>query len=57
MSQSMRVLGTSTKGGSAPTAQLTRGGNRARARATVGSQSLRIGESATSAGAGLNIGV
>jgi hypothetical protein len=58
MSQSMRVLGASTKATVAPAARVTRGNqSRSRVRATAGSQGLRIGESATSAGAGLNIGV
>lgn len=58
MSQSMQVLGRSNKGAaaSAPTAQVTRGQDRARVRATSGSQGLRIGSSVTAPGTGLNIG-
>jgi hypothetical protein len=53
----MQVLGSSKAAGAAPTAQSTRGSRgRARARATAGSQGLRIGSSATAPGAGLNIG-
>jgi hypothetical protein len=58
VSQSMQVLGAKRATSTAPTAQSTRGvRGRARVRATSGSQGLRIGESATAAGAGLNIGV
>ena len=57
MSQSMRVLGTSAKSGTAPTAQVTKGGrSRSQVRPTAGSQSLRIGSSVAASGAGLNIG-
>jgi hypothetical protein len=54
----MQVLGAKRATSTAPTAQSTRGARGTpRARATSASQGLRIGESATAAGAGLNIGV
>lgn len=58
MSQSMRVLGTSAKSGTAPTAQMSKGGrSRSQVRPTAGSTTLRIGSSVAASGAGLNIGV
>ena len=56
MSQSMDVLARAGKTTAAPAAQVTRGQDRARVRATSGSQGLRIGSSVTAPGTGLNIG-
>jgi hypothetical protein len=58
VTQSMQVLSGIGGNMAAPAAQVTRAARpRAKVRATSGSQGLRIGESATAAGAGLNIGV
>jgi hypothetical protein len=53
----MQVLGARKATATAPVAQSTRAARGpSRARATTGSQGLRIGSSATAPGTGLNIG-